>query len=371
MKLAQTPSDCSRLIGAAILTLALAIAPIAADAFTCPTVTTLGATGNCGIVITAPGCYQILVSQVDLSDTADCVQIASSKVVLLLDAPLTGTGATSTADGIHVLATTPGGGASSAIVGGLPITNVTIITNAQGIFSFNNGVESDANDVRIDGIQALRNNANGILLSSVKANRVSGAAAEGNGESGIAINGSSGNLVSDCNLSEDGNGVSLTNSNGNTVSGSTLNASFGAGAQLQTSNDNRLTGNTANGNGDFGFALSGSSANTLSANTTDNNSVGITIDNSPATEVSANVVQGNSFNGIELSNNDGGSHIDSNSVSTTNGFGIHVNSGSTALTINGNGAANNAIDLDDDNPGCANNQWFGNSFISSSQTCIH
>lgn len=85
--------------------------------------------------------------------------------------------------------------------------------------------------------------------------------------------------------------------------------------------------------------------------------------------VNNSVFSGNGA-GLRLGSGCTDNHVNNNEADS-NDFGISVSVRSTSNQINGNTALGNRIfDLDDDNPGCDDNRWKGNKFVTANQPCI-
>jgi parallel beta-helix repeat protein len=380
-------------IGIGAATKAMAVVP------NCSVVTPV--TESCGWVITTPGCYKLLNNLTAVTDAGDCIQINSSNVFLDLNTQtITGTGATSTGNGIHVLAAT--------IPGGVAIANVAI-QGGRSISAFGVGVlvGNTTNPVntapfptkiRLDNVTAVGNNLMGFYLYNSKASQLSGLS-ETQGTtsfaSGLTITGGSGNHVSNSTFTANDDGVDVNSSSGNVFSAveASSNAAYGfyigltgpaTGNQIASpsadsnggagiivhnkSNGNTIAGGHANSNGPtlgLGIFVTQSSGNQISGINLSNNSwVGIYLGcDGPTTGTCTAGVSGS-----PLSNGNG---IDANVSITGSLYGIAIDKGNLNNTIVGNTSSGNATLDEYDANACGVNNWFADNFGTSSASCVH
>jgi hypothetical protein len=75
--------------------------------------------------------------------------------------------------------------------------------------------------------------------------------------------------------------------------------------------------------------------------------------------------------GIVIDTGSTATHIDGSTANGNGDIGIVIAVGATGNAVHGNTALGNGLfDLDDDNPGCDNNNWEGNHFVTANQPCI-
>lgn len=367
-------------IGLAAATNAMALLP------NCSVVTPV--TEACGWVISAPGCFKLENSLTATTDAGDCIQIISSNVYLDLNRQsISGTGATSTGNGVHVLGIAA------------PITNVAV--QGGSINGFQDGVfvETTAlgfiTKVRLDNILSQNNNHYGFELYFAEDSLLSGLYSSGNSLAGLGIEQAVGNHVSNSTMTANLDGVDLYNSNANTFSGVT--ASFnGFGFVFNHSNSNQISSPFADSNSFEGIWLApgptaGSSGNTIAGGHANSNGrYGVWVEESSANQISGIELNQNGEAGIYLgcdgpttatcttgipslpkSNSNG---IDANFNITTTGspaWGIAIDKGNLSNTIVGNtSSANTTLDEYDGNK-CGVSNWFANTFGTSSAPCVH
>ena len=173
-----------------------------------------------------------------------------------------------------------------------------------------------------------------------------------------------------------------------TVVGSANTGIRGSGCTFLTVASN-IVGRTSGPNpGDgIGLALSLSGSSTITGNDTSGNAVGIDLDSQHSigdpnpTTLSNNIANGNSQDGIHLTNfHPSGVRISGNVTNGNGNSGIHVGGGASPTLVfsNTSAAANGTSDLADDNfpvvvggPGCLGDVWSGNVFFTRNQPCIN
>jgi parallel beta-helix repeat protein len=110
----------------------------------------------------------------------------------------------------------------------------------------------------------------------------------------------------------------------------------------------------------------GETGNKFVDNTTNGNFIGIVL-SATGSKLVDNTANRNQNTGILVGGTD--NKIVANTANR-NAFGIEV--GATDSKIHGNTAlGNSSFDLSDDNPGCDNNDWSDNHFVTSNLSCIH
>ena len=119
-----------------------------------------------------------------------------------------------------------------------------------------------------------------------------------------------------------------------------------------------ITGNTSTGNADDGIFVAGRGE----GNDT----------------VTGNTVSGNAHDGIELSGTSGplpgavNDSITGNSATSNSHDGIELDSGAAGNSLSGNTASGNTtFDGADGNTSCGTNTWSGDTFTTTSQSCVH
>jgi parallel beta-helix repeat protein len=103
-----------------------------------------------------------------------------------------------------------------------------------------------------------------------------------------------------------------------------------------------------------------------------NDAHGIDIDGDD-NKLSGNVANGNGIFGINLDAEApaGGNRLSRNETNANGDTGIRVAPGSTGNRISGNESQGNlGWDLEDENPGCADNAWSRSLFITANEACI-
>jgi parallel beta-helix repeat protein len=111
-----------------------------------------------------------------------------------------------------------------------------------------------------------------------------------------------------------------------------------------------LSGITANGNDLHGIDLEGS-----------------------GNKLTRNAANGNGLHGINLEAEvpSSGNRLSGNETNGNGDSGIRVQVGNTGNRLSGNSAqSNTGFDLEDENPGCADNAWSKNTFGSANDPCI-
>ena len=327
--------------------------------------------------------------------------------------------------GVLLLSTFAAGPATAAPAAGcgMVITQTTTLTadigpcGRGGIVIAADGISVDLGGHTISG-KGSTGDGVGILFDGVTDSRVSNGTVRGF-DAGVAIVGGSINVVHHLTIRDNignlkasrpayGDGVVIQSSNSNWIFQNTVtnNGPFGGVSVLATtttaSDSNAIDRNTiidndvdrAAVNENDGIRVEGPNAtgtvimnNTIIANGRD----GIAVFDDQGTGfpnaglyIRDNVVQGNGFHGMSNRKGDGvflaagadGGFVFDNEVTGNAANGIRV--GSLAGSYFGNTATGNvrypgvvnAFDLHDENPGCADNEWDGNTFGTASQTCI-
>lgn len=370
-------------IGLGATTNAMALVP------NCSTVALV--TESCGWVISAPGCYKLQNSLTATTNAGDCIQVNSPNVYLDLNKQtITGTGAASTGNGVHVPATSQIGAA---------IANVAI----QGghISGFSTGVmvgsltSGTVTKVTLDNIVSENNNVNGFWLFNAKLSKLSGLTEAGipaNGDTqGLLINEGSTNHVSNSSFTGNGNGVFVASSNGNAFSGVAASSNED-GFVVEDSTTNQISDAAADINSNAGIVLlDKANANTVAGGHANFDNIGIWLEQSSSNEISGIDLSQSYSPGIYLgcdgpttgtcasgdptlapgSNNNS---IDANFNITTIGnpaYGIAIDKNNRGNTIIGNTSSGNATLDEYDGNACGVNNWFANTFGTSSAACVH
>jgi parallel beta-helix repeat protein len=359
---------------------ALCVAAAATGHAACKTITTLTPTA-CGVVISTPGCYVINNDLTASSDSGDCIEITAPDVYLNLSdgESITGTGASSTGNGIHVTSTAAG----ATIVNGF-------------VSSFNIGILAEAR-VRLEGPLVELSNADGIQLSNAPGSKILGAIAIENGSSaGIEIDGSNGCSLTNVAASDNPTGVLVSGSSGTDISNATnisSNEIWGIlvtqanSAPFAPSNGTIISGSYIYSNGHDGIWLLGSKANKVFANQIyGNGRVGVWLDASSGNEVGGNTLYDNGTADVFLgcfdtgpiapegcSNRSTANDIDYNNSNGKgdSSYGIAFDLGDTSNTILDNTSSMHTTeDMYDANSKTANT-WFANTFTTANQSFIH
>jgi len=377
-------------IGLGAVSNALALVP------NCSLVTDV--TESCGWVITTPGCYKLENSLTATTDAGDCIQINSSNVYLDLNTQtITGTGATSTGNGVHVLASTS--------PGGVAITNVAV-HGGRGITGFFFGVLagnlSDAlnaapfvTKLRLDNVIAQNNILLGFYLYNAQLSQLSGlesSAGVSSFSAGLEITGGSGNHVSNSSFTGNGSGVVVATSSGNIFSDVTASSNGLYGFDIYEGTSNQINSPSADSNSTAGIYLApdstgGSRSNTIAGGHANSNGMyGVWIEEASANQISGIELNQNGEAGIYLgcdgpmtgtcatfpslpkSNANG---IDANVNIAGSSFGIAIDKGNLSNTVVGNAAFSNTTFDEYDGNKCGVNNWFADNFGTSNASCVH
>jgi len=376
---ASTVVKAARVARLVLLASALCVTAASTGHAACKTITTLTPTA-CGVVISTPGCYVINNDLTASSDSGDCIQITAPDVYLNLadGESITGTGASSTGNGIHVTSTAVG----ATIVNGF-------------VSSFNVGILAEAR-VRLEGPFVELSNADGIQLSNAPGSKIVGAIAIYNGyNAGIEIDGSNGCSLTNVAASDNPTGILVSGSSGTDISNATNisgNDNWGIvvtpanSAPFAPSNGANISGSYIYNNGHDGIWLLGSKAGKVSANQIyGNGRVGVWVDASSGNEVGGNTLHDNGIADVFLgcfdtgpiaegcTNRSTANEIDYNN-SNGNGdsnYGIALDLGDTSNTVLDNiSASHTTDDMYDANTKTANT-WFGNTFTTASEPFIY
>lgn len=150
----------------------------------------------------------------------------------------------------------------------------------------------------------------------------------------------------------------------------TISNSCGVGAVIQGSDD-AFTNVVSAGNFIAGFLVETSDSRFVNDTATGGNR-GFDLLGANANQIVNSTASGNSGPGILLSNGANSNHFDGNMIVNNGDVGLGIGDGSTDNHVHGNTAfGNGGFDLADDNPGCDSNNWNGNNFTTSNQSCIH
>jgi len=354
-------------------------------------------TESCGWVITTPGCYKLQNSLTATTDAGDCILINSSNVYLDLNTQtITGTGATSTGNGVYVLAQTN--------PGGVAITNVAV--QGGSISGFYVGViagnQSDPLNVapfvtrlRLDNIITQNNVLFGFYLYNAQLSQLSGQSSS-SGVSGLSaglgIGGGSGNHVSNSSFTGNGSGVAVTTSSANIFSEVTASSNGTFGYYIFQRTANQINSPSADSNSIAGIYLApastaGSRANAIvGGHANSNGSYGVWVKESSANQISGMTLSNNGFAGIYLGCDgpttgtcatfpslpkSNGNGIDANFNITGSPYGIAIDKGNLNNTIIGNTSSGNATLDEYDGNKCGINNWFADNFSTSNAPCVH
>jgi parallel beta-helix repeat protein len=370
----------ARVARVVLLASALCVAAASTGHAACKTITNLAPTA-CGVVISTPGCYIIRNNLAATSDSGDCIEITAPDVYLNLadGEAITGTGAGSTGNGIHVTSTAAG----ATIVNGF-------------VSSFNIGILAEAR-VRLEGPLVEFSNADGIQLSNAAASKIVGAIAIYNGyNAGIEIDGS--NDCSLLNVAAAANplGVLVSGSSGTDISNANINGNDTWGilvtqansAPFALSNGANISGSYVYSNGVVGIWVLGGNGNKISANQIyENGRYGVWLDAAAGNEIGENTLYGNGIADVYLgcsetgptgsigcTNRASANEIDLNS-SNGNGdypYGIVIDDSTNKsnMVLDNTSTMHTTDDMYDSNPKTANT-WFANTFTTANQSFIN
>ena len=327
----------------------------------------------CGVVISTAGCYNMTTSLVATSDGGDCILITAPSVYLnLTGESVTGTGAASTGNGIHLTSTAVG----ATIVGG-------------SVSGFDIGILADARVV-LEAPDVEGNNGDGIQLSSAAASKIVSGTSSSNGGNGVTITGSNSfTLVSFDTSSNRGSGISVNTSSAGDITDATANSNSLSGITLNKSNSTNIPGLNANSNGTYGVEVISSTGNKIFGTAINLNGIyGVYLKESSSNVVASpgGTVHCNGLidvylgcsdtagpNGIACPTRSSANEIDGVVVFGTgvNPYGIVIDLGNTAnKVLASNGSTDTIDDMYDANK-AGQNTWFGNIFTTANQSYIH
>jgi parallel beta-helix repeat protein len=339
----------------------------------CGTMHTLSPT-TCGVVISVTGCYTFAppVTLTATSNAGDCIEITAPNVFLNIEgSTITGTGASSTGNGIHVASTAAG----AAILG-------------NGDFSgFNIGILAQAR-VRLEFPYVSGDNTDGIQLNGAASSKIVSGSSLSNGRNGVTVINSTGYAILNFNANDNAvSGIAVTTSNGGEITNSTASSNALAGISLTTSNATNISASNASNNGSYGMELIDSNANKILSSFADTNSIyGIYLkesasnvlgqtesDNNPVAEVYLGCSDTSGPNGLACATPSKANEIEDQLVLTGGGteYGIAIDTGNKANTVVGSSGFDDSIDDMYDANLVNQNTWFANSFSSANQTYIH
>jgi parallel beta-helix repeat protein len=292
--------------------------------------------------------------------------------------------------------------------GGVAITNVAI-QGGRSISGFLVGVAvaSPSNTIgtinaapfvtnlRLDNINIESCNEYGIFLFNTKNSQLSGISSDGSDLAGLDILGGSGNHVSNSTLTGNEFGVVVDQSNANILSAINASSNFRAGFVINVANGNQINSPSADSNSSnvvgYGIWLLEANGGTIAGgHANSNSSLGIFVEQSSGNHISGieldnNVQAGiylgcdgpttgtcvSGFSDVPFSNNNG---IDANiNISSTGSpsYGIAIDKNNKGNTVVGNRSFSN-VTLDEyDGDKCGVNNWFANTFGTSSAACVH
>jgi hypothetical protein len=341
-------------------------------ACTAATTHTLSPTA-CGVVISTSGCYNMTSSLVATSNSGDCIQITAPSVYLnLTDVSISGTGGSSTGNGIHVT--------SSA-------TAATIVSG--DVSGFNIGILADARVV-LEAPTAESNNSDGIQLDSAASSRIVGGSSNSNGGNGVTITGS--NSYSLVNFSANDNavsGIAVSTSIAGDITDATANNNTLSGISLNSSSSTNISGLNANSNGSYGVELFKSNSNKIFGSAINlNGTYGVYVKESasngiasPGGEVHCNGLIDVYLGCSDAAGPDGtacatpstANEMDNVTVFGTgvNPYGIVIDLGNTGNRVLGSNGSTDTIDDMYDANKAGQNTWFGNTFTTANQSYIH
>lgn len=261
--------------------------------------------------ISKAGLYEIDATSGLNSSGGDCMVISASNVILYLNGfPITGGG---TGAGVHVIAS-----ASNAFVEGREAV----------ISGFAEGIEIDGSKDLAENFTALNNTDAGVLLNNAKQAKLSNFTADSNANDGVRIyKGSYNTVAGSVNTEANGRyGIWLLNTSHDSVGGFDAEDNSRVGVYIGCSATGPIdaTCSPSIPPGKYNSIFNG----TVQANTLNTQQYGMVID------------LDDDFNRVT-------------NVSSYTGF-------------------ETGGDLVDENPNCANNDWFGHGIIyQPTQSCIH
>ena len=341
-------------------------------ACTAATTRTLSPTA-CGVVISTAGCYNMTTSLVATSNTGDCILITAPSVYLNLTGDsVTGTGAASAGNGIHLASTAAG----ATIVGG-------------SVSGFGIGILANARVV-LEAPDVEGNNSDGIQLSTAASSKIVSGTSSSNGGNGVTIIGSNSfTLVNFDASSNRGSGIDVSASSAGDITDATANSNSMSGITLNKSNSTNIPGLNANNNGTYGVQVVSSTSNKIFAAAVNLNGIyGVYLKESssnvvasPGGEVHCNglvdVYLGCSDtagpNGIACPTPSSANEMDGVVVFGTgvNPYGIVIDLGNTGNKVLASNGSTDPIDDMYDANRAGQNTWFGNTFTTANQSYIH
>ncbi len=259
--------------------------------------------------ISKSGVYNLDTSAIN-APAGDCITIATSNVVLNLDgATITGSGSGA---GIRVTA---------------KMSNIFIEGRAATISGFGDGIEIDGSKVTVENVGVASDTDAGILLKGATQAALSNLTATNNTHDGIRVEKGSYNIIGGAlSITDNGRyGIWLMSTSNNNVGGFFIEDNAMAGIYLGCSSD--------------GPGSAACKTNAVSKS----NSI---------------------FNGRAQASSPG---------AQTYGILIDLGNDSNRVTNVSSPSPYEKLDLDDENPSCAHNAWFGHGLIFSSSPadCIH
>jgi len=159
---------------------------------------------------------------------------------------------------------------------------------------------------------------------------------------GVSVTGN-GVTVKNCNVTDHKIGIVLTGSHGSKITKNTLTSNKEVGIQIEGgSMNNKVTANTVTGNNLRGLVVSGSSFNQIDRNDFSDNEVasvgqGILLSNADDNSFSANSINGNRLDNVNIANDSDNNVFKRNTVNGSqlaNGFAISANSEGNTFTEN-------------------------------------
>lgn len=377
-RLGSTVMKAARFAGLVLLVVGLFLAAASNGHAACTPATTHTISPTaCGVVISTTGCYNVTpVNLTATTDAGDCIQITALNVYLnLRGSTITGTGATSTGNGVHVTSTAAG----------------ATLVDAEFISGFNIGILAEA-WVRLESPLAESNNGDGIKLINAASSRIVDGQSFSNGGNGVEILSSNGYLLASPDAESNSlSGIAVTMSSSGGITNATASSNTLSGITLNTANATNISALNASNNGTYGIELITSKSNKILPSTINSNGIyGVYLKQSASNVLTgagvpvpvnfnavANVYLGcsdttgpngiacatpSSSNEIDASDDDGGG---------TTSYGIAIDLGNKLNAIFGSGVRNNTtFDMYDANL-AGQNTWFGNGFGSANQSFIH
>jgi parallel beta-helix repeat protein len=371
-RLGSTVKKLGRVARLALIASVLSLGAASTSLAICSPIHTL-TTATCGLVISLPGCYDLTpVNLTATTNAGDCIEITAANVFLNIEgSSISGTGAASTGNGIHVAST----GAGATIVGNGDITG------------FNIGILAQAR-VRLEFPFVTGNNSDGIQLNGAASSKIVSGTSSSNGGNGVRVISSTGYAILDFTANSNAfSGISVSASSDGEITNATAGANTQAGITLSTSNATNISASNASNNGTYGIELFSSNANKIFSSSTDLNSIyGIYLKESASNVLGQTTSDSNTVADVYLgcSNTTGPNGIacpipsKANEIEhqlvQTNGdteYGLAIDTGNKANTVVGSSGFDESIDDMYDANLVNQNTWFANSFSSANQTYIH